>query len=149
MSITDKREEVDTTIEPSGMQRSYLVLSEEERAKGFVRPVRQTYVHVGNGGPKNPTRALNDEERRLYHGLGFALFEQYENDQTGRYWTVEDLKAATGCGNSTSMGLALAETYARNPSFYSGTFCAHCRKHLPVGPDGEFVWEGTTERVGT
>lgn len=25
---------------------AYLVLSEEERAKGFVRPVRTTYVHV-------------------------------------------------------------------------------------------------------
>ena len=30
---------------PTPQARAYLVLSEEERAKGFVRPVRQTYKH--------------------------------------------------------------------------------------------------------
>lgn len=29
----------------SGMHKSYIVLSDEERAKGFVRPVRKSYVH--------------------------------------------------------------------------------------------------------
>ena len=29
------------------MQKAYVVLTEAERAKGFVRPVRRTYVHVG------------------------------------------------------------------------------------------------------
>lgn len=33
--------------EPTPMAEVYLVLSEEERAKGFVRPVRRTYVHMG------------------------------------------------------------------------------------------------------
>ena len=47
------------------------------------------------------------------------------------------------------MGLAIAETYARDPSFYGGTYCAGCQTHLPVGPKGEFVWDGTDERVGT
>ena len=47
------------------------------------------------------------------------------------------------------MGEALAETYARQPDFYGGTFCASCGTHFPVGADGEFVWDGTTERVGT
>ena len=37
--------------EPTGMNEAYLVLSDEERAKGFVRPVRTTYVHsVDLGG---------------------------------------------------------------------------------------------------
>ena len=36
--------------EPSPMQAKYLVLSEEERAKGFVRPVRSSYIHVGGCG---------------------------------------------------------------------------------------------------
>ena len=31
----------------TGMQKGYVVLCPEERAKGFIRPVRQTYVHVG------------------------------------------------------------------------------------------------------
>lgn len=31
--------------EPTTMAEVYLVLSEDELAKGFVRPVRRTYVH--------------------------------------------------------------------------------------------------------
>lgn len=80
----------------TGQQRGYVVLSAEERAKGFVNPVRRTYTH-------------------------------------------------TPCGCDTSMGLALAETYARDPEFYSGTFCVFCKQHFPLH---EFVWQGTTERLG-
>ncbi|MGC2234291.1 MAG: hypothetical protein WBA09_22510 [Candidatus Acidiferrum sp.] len=50
------------------------------------------------------------------------------------------------CNTTTTMGLALAETYARDPEFYSGTFCCHCRTHFPLD---QFVWEGTKERVGS
>lgn len=33
-------------IDPeTGLQKGYVVLTREERAKGFVRPVRQFYVH--------------------------------------------------------------------------------------------------------
>lgn len=84
----------------AGQQEGYVVLSQEERDKGFVRPVRQSYRH-------------------------------------------------TRCGGVTTMGLSLSETYARDPTFYSGTFCAVCGAHYPVGEDGEFVWSGTQEKVGT
>lgn len=88
-------------IDPkSGQQKGYVVLAEEERAKGFVRPVRRTYTHLV-------------------------------------------------CGTATTMGQTLAETYARDPHFYSGTFCCGCGKHFPVGDNGEFVWDGTDEKVGT
>lgn len=103
MGITDRREELDTTIQPDGMQKDYLVLSEEERAKGFVRPVRREYKHLT-------------------------------------------------CGAFTTMGRAIAETYARRPDFYGGTYCAGCHDHFPVGPEGEFVWvengEATDLKVG-
>ena len=52
------------------------------------------------------------------------------------------------CGTITSMGRAIAETYARDPFFYSGTFCLHCRKHYPVGEDGEFTWYEMDGREG-
>jgi len=91
--VTTDRETMDRTIGPDGQQAQYLVLSEEERARGFVRPVRRTYRHLK-------------------------------------------------CGATTTMGLAIAETYARNPSFYTGTFCSECRTHPPVGEAGEFVWVG-------
>lgn len=53
------------------------------------------------------------------------------------------------CGTATTMASAIAETYAAQPSFYGGTYCASCRTHKPVGANGEFVWDGTDEKVGT
>lgn len=35
--------------EPVPQAETYLILSDEERAKGFVRPVRRTYVHEACG----------------------------------------------------------------------------------------------------
>ncbi|HZQ01399.1 MAG TPA: hypothetical protein VFB13_17775 [Reyranella sp.] len=87
-------------LKPNGRQEGYVVLAAEERAKGFVRPVRRTYIHLK-------------------------------------------------CGVATTMSHTIAETYARDPKFYSGTFCCGCRAHFPVGSDGEFVWDGTQEKVGT
>ena len=95
--VTADHREISPT---TGQQKAYVVLSEEERAKGFVKPVRRSYIHEP-------------------------------------------------CGALTTMGIALAETYARDPYFYSGTFCTGCAKHFPVGEDGEFVWSGTLEKVGT
>jgi hypothetical protein len=50
------------------------------------------------------------------------------------------------CNSTTTMGIALAETYARDPTFYSGTFCCNCAAHFPLD---QFVWEGTNEILGT
>ena len=81
----------------TGQQAGYVVLTAEERAKGFVRPVRTHYVHLT-------------------------------------------------CGQVTRMANDLAETWARDPGFYTGTFCATCKLHCHVH---EFVWQGTMERLGT
>jgi hypothetical protein len=87
--------------EPVAQAPVYLVLSDEERAKGFVRPVRTSYVHVP-------------------------------------------------CGAVTTMGQAIAETYARDPGFYGSTYCTSCAKHRPVGAEGEFIWDdGSGQPVGT
>lgn len=86
-------------LRPDGQQEGYVVLSPAERAKGFIRPVRESYIHEP-------------------------------------------------CGTITRMGRSLAETYARAPEFYSGTFCVHCGTHFPVGKDGQFRWlDGS--KVGT
>jgi hypothetical protein len=132
-----------------GQQVGYVVLSAEERAKGFVRPVRRSYRHVGVR-PKHPTRELTAEEAARHERFGYVAFEPYPEamaPQTGRYWTAAQLRS--GCGVVTTMGQSLAETYAREPSFYGGTFCCGCGAHFPVGAQGEFVWEGTDERVCT
>jgi len=46
--------------EPVPQAETYLVLSEEERAKGFVRPVRSSYVHVRGAACGVVTRMMND-----------------------------------------------------------------------------------------
>lgn len=117
----------------------YLVLSDEERAKGFARPVRQTYRHVGVR-PSHPLRDLTDEEKVRWGWADYVAFEPYpesESPATGRFWTQGQLDAR-GCGAETTMGVTIAETYARNPTFYGATYCVHCAMHRPVA---EFVWE--------
>jgi len=136
-----------------GMHADYIVLSSEERQKGFKRPVRRSYRHVGKPPPKHPLRDLTPEEKERYKSFNYYRFEAYPpsaSSVTGRFWTKKDLESVeTGCGVVTTMSVAHAETYARDPGFYGSTFCCGCNTHLPVGEAGEFVWDGTTERVGT
>ena len=141
-------------VEPeTGMQKDYVVLSAEERAKGFQRPVRRSYKHVGRR-PKYELRDLTPKEQETHKGCDYVKYETYpelrepgSGSVVGRFWTQKDLDS--GCGTVTTMGLALAETYARDPKFYSGTFCCGCRTHLDVGEGGEFVWVDDGTRVGT
>lgn len=143
----------------NGQNETYLVLSDEELAKGFVRPVRKTYIHVGKEIDKSKMIPVDEywdkypegydkEIRRKYkEDYGYRYFITYEENDTpilGRYITESDLKE--GCGFATEMNVKLAETYAANPKFYGATFCVGCGKHLAVE---EFVWDGTNERVGS
>ena len=91
-----------TELKENGQQRDYIVLTPAERAKGFVRPVRRTYVHVG----------------KLPEG------EHYE-------YPVRKLFLG-GCGTRTTMATPIAETFARDPKFYDGGgFCCACGRHVP------------------
>jgi hypothetical protein len=147
--------EPDQTVVASGQHREYVVLTDAERAKGFVRPVRRSYRHLGTDGPQNPLRDLTPEEATRYEPFKYVKYEEYlgraETDSVlGRFWTQEQLdKVGKGCGSVTTMARDIAETYARSPRFYGSTFCVGCGTHLPVGAEGEFVWEGTNEKVGT
>lgn len=73
---------------PVPQQAVYLVLSDAELAKGYVKPLRDTYRH-------------------------------------------------TACGHETRMPAKTAETYARDPWFYGGTYCVHCAMHRDLS---EFEW---------
>lgn len=129
---------------PRPQADAYLVISEEERAKGFTRPVRDTYIHVGPPGPKHNLRDLTAEERERFGHVGYVKFEPYGADHpvTGRFWTQGQLDAVgKGCQSTTTMGRQIAETYAREPRFYGSTYCVSCRMHRPVN---EFTWlDGT------
>ncbi|MEE9223052.1 MAG: hypothetical protein V3V40_06305 [Nitrosomonadaceae bacterium] len=91
--VTDDHRE----LKGNGQQKGYVVLTDEELEKGFVRPVRSSYIH-------------------------------------------------TKCGGLTKMSRSIAETYARDPKFYSGSFCCQCHWHFPLD---EFIWDGTEELVGS
>lgn len=53
------------------------------------------------------------------------------------------------CGSVTKMGQQLAETYAKDPTFYSATYCCNCHNHFPVGEKGEFYWLDGGQKVGS
>lgn len=130
----------------------YLVLSDAERAKGFIRPYRDTYRHVGIPGPRCELLDLTPEQHLRYEVCEYVKFEPYPESElpvTGRYWTQAQLDSVgKGCGSTTTMGQKIAETYSREPAFYGSTYCVGCGMHRPVGAHGEFVWlDGS--RVGT
>lgn len=132
--------------EKTGLQKGYVVLCKEERDKGFVRPYRDTYVHVGRKLPAN-LRELTEEEHERYDKYGYVKYEEYDESKSpvcGRFWKQSELEAK-GCGGETTMHRALAETYSADNLFYSHTFCSYCSKHFLVE---EFIWKGTNERVG-
>jgi hypothetical protein len=135
-------------IDPNtGMHRDYWVLPESERAKGFVRPYRDSYRHVGER-PKYPLRDLTAEEKEQGDKYGYVKYEEYPESMRpllGRSWSKKDLDRR-GCGTVTTMGRALSETYARDPKYYGATFCCGCGKHFPVA---EFVWTADGEIVGS
>lgn len=137
-------------IGPNGQHGAYWILSEEERRKGFVRPVRRSYRHVGPSGPKYPLRDLTPEEEERYQSYGYVQFEKYpkgESSAVGRFWTQEQLdRVRIGCNTITTMADTLCETYARDPSYYGSTFCIGCGKHLPVE---EFRWVEDGEVLGS
>lgn len=138
MITTDpKHPDLDITDPETGMQKAYLVLSEEERKKGFVRPYRDAYTHVGVR-PKYPLRDLTPEEaerHKMWHYVKFEKYPDSELPMTGRYWSRDQLDS--GCRGLTVMGRSLSETYCRDPKFYGATYCATCQKHFPVN---EFIW---------
>lgn len=145
--VTEEALEIDAE---TGQQRAYVVVTPEERAKGFIRPVRRSYVHVGAPPPSFDLFELTEEQRERFQGCGYVRYEPYpesESPAVGRFWTQANIdRVGAGCGTKTTMGQAIAETYAREPGFYGATFCCGCLEHLPVD---EFVWAGTNERVGS
>lgn len=120
----------------TGQHAGYITLCPDERAKGFVRPLRRAYRHVGR-------RDACDNYTRPDGVMGGPCLtcgcSQSEHADPERF-------RVGGCGTETKMGLALCETYARDPKFYSHTFCVNCNRHLPVN---EFVWVEDGAEVGS
>jgi hypothetical protein len=67
---TDRSDPGLRQIRPDGQQETYLILSEEERAKGFVRPVRHAYIHLKCGSETRMGQALCETYARDPHFYG-------------------------------------------------------------------------------
>lgn len=67
---TDPRLGYGVDAEPVPQQQAYLILSEEERAKGFIRPVRRAYRHDTCGAITTMSQALAETYARDPHFYG-------------------------------------------------------------------------------
>lgn len=81
----------------TGQHGAHWVLSDEDLASGYIRPVRLSYLH-------------------------------------------------RKCGKVTSMPIRIAQTYAKQPDFYSRTFCCECREYQPVS---QFEWLDDKTTLGS
>jgi hypothetical protein len=78
---------------------------------------------------------------------GFDYGEEKEDGQYENYPTIDsgefeqpvrDTYIHGECGTATTMRGDLPESVARDPEYYTKTFCAGCNKHVPVS---EVRWE--------
>jgi|SRR6267142_4150944 len=62
-------------VNKTGQHKSYVVLCPDERAKGFVRPYRDSYKHVGCGAVTTMGRSLSETYARdpSFYGATFCV----------------------------------------------------------------------------
>jgi len=93
-----------------------------ELLRGFAAP---------DSDPRIPTEYEVLSEDEVKKGLRRPLRDAYRHEK---------------CSRLTKMHRRVAETLAREPSFYETLFCAHCMSVFPVV---EFIWRDSQEKVGT
>lgn len=138
---------IEEARELSNMLRAQIAEAEralaiKQRTEAASIPVDRSARVLTDGSP------VTDDHRELLPNgqqKGYVVLTAAERAK-GFVRPVRYSYKHTACGRMTSMGSALAETYARDPKFYTGTFCTTCAAHFPLN---EFVWEGTTEQVGS
>lgn len=137
----------------TGQNSCYLVLTEDEIAKGYTRPYRTSYIHKGRE-IKGNLRDLTDNEKVTFSPYGYVAFIENTDPtrpEVGTYLDERMLKTKQGdfyggCGAVTTMTSKICETYARDPFFYGSTYCTGCGVHYYVG---EFRWVEDNMIVGT
>lgn len=90
-----------------------------------------TYVTSDRADPNINTPSAPGEQNRAYIVLPEAERAKGYVRPVRREYTHD------ACQTRTFMPVACAETFARDPGFYSATWCCHCRQHLPVS---QFRW---------
>lgn len=94
---------------PVEQNKKYLILSDEERSKGFIRPVRYSYVHIGKkvdlkGGTIEPRTDECNKHNEKFNTkyVAFIKYPESESPVVGRYIEQKELdninKHIGGCG---------------------------------------------------
>ena len=77
--------------EPGPQNEVYLVLSDEERAKGFVRPVRRSYRHTACNGVTTMGQSIAETYARnpAFYGSTYCTYCQMHKPVSEFVW-VDD-----------------------------------------------------------
>lgn len=120
-------------------------LEEVRRTEAAKVPVDRSARQLSGGGPVTEDhREIKPESGQQ---KGYIVLTPAERAK-GFTRPYRDAYRHLKCGKITTMSRDIAETYARDPGFYSGTFCTTCRAHFPVGENGEFTWYEMDGREG-
>ena len=86
---------VDT--EPTKQHSKYLVLSDEERAKGFIRPVRRSYVHKKCGSLTTMSQEIAETYARspLFYGATYCVHCQMHLPVSEFTWDADGTTVGT------------------------------------------------------
>lgn len=110
-------------------------------------PGRSGDVDVEPGvGQLGVSLTIDPTDPRLTHGVdtepvgqaaAYLVLDPVHPDRKLHRPVRTSYRHTRGCGAVTTMSLAIAETYARDPKFYGATYCTGCRMHKDVA---EFEW---------
>lgn len=83
--------------EETGQHESYLVLCEDERKKGFVRPYRDAYKHASCGTVTTMGRALSETYARDpgFYGATFCVHCNCHRPVAEFVWTIDGLQVGS------------------------------------------------------
>lgn len=70
--------------------------------------------------------------------LSDGQYENYPTSQEGEFVApIRNMYKHSICGGLTWCSDGIAETYAKNPTYYTRTYCSSCQDHFPIS---EFSW---------
>lgn len=83
--------------EPGDQNDTYLVLSEEERAKGFVRPYRDVYIHDTCGGETRMGVALSETYacQPTFYGATYCVHCRMHKPVSEFKWTKDGMRVGS------------------------------------------------------
>ena len=95
--ITDPKLTRGIDVDPVTQAPVYLVLSEDEIAKGFVRPVRDSYIHEECGTVTRFSRDIAETYARepKFYGATYCCYCRKHRPVSEFHWTADHEKVGS------------------------------------------------------